>query len=245
LQIKVGNFVLNFRIQARMENGSVVLKSLSGFHGFVSLNDGEKEYIKKHSNIVSYYDGDVIFKQNTRTSHIMFIKEGLVKIYKEGRNDKRIILKLAKSGFFIGLLSDFGDDIHRYNASSVGNSEIIFIDIGAFQDVVRENGAFALHLLNQVSLDGLYIFEKLMSQYHKQLPGRIADVLLFFSEIIFQSHVFSFPLTRRELAEFAGTTKESFIRTLTEFKNDRIINLEGKDVEIISMDIIKTLSRLG
>jgi CRP/FNR family transcriptional regulator, polysaccharide utilization system transcription regulator len=228
-----------------MEKDSGVLKSLSGFHGFISLTDEEKRIINENGNLVSYYDGDVIFKQNTRTSDVMFIKEGLVKIYKEGRSDKLIILKLAKAGFFIGLLSLFGDDMHQYSASSVGNSEIIFIDTGAFNDIVKKNGAFAMHLLNQVSLDGLYIFDKLMSQYHKQLPGRIADVLLFFSEIIYQNSVFSFPLTRRELAEFAGTTKESFIRTLTEFKNDRIINLEGKDVEILSMDIVKTLSRLG
>ena len=50
---------------------------------------------------------------------------------------------------------------------------------------------------------------------------------------------------RRELAELAGTTKESFIRTLTEFKNDKIIYLDGSRVEILSMDIVKTLSELG
>jgi CRP-like cAMP-binding protein len=57
--------------------------------------------------------------------------------------------------------------------------------------------------------------------------------------------MFTFPLTRRELAELAGTTKESFIRTLSEYKNDRIINLDGSRVEIVSMDIVRTLSELG
>jgi CRP-like cAMP-binding protein len=47
------------------------------------------------------------------------------------------------------------------------------------------------------------------------------------------------------LAELAGTTKESLIRTLTEFKNDKIIELDGKTIKIKSMDIIKTLSRIG
>jgi CRP-like cAMP-binding protein len=84
-----------------------------------------------------------------------------------------------------------------------------------------------------------------MNQTHKQLPGRIADVLLYFSEVIYESDTFDFPLTRRELAELAGTTKESFIRTLTEFKNDKIIKLDGSHVEIISNDIVKTLCELG
>ena len=231
--------------QPKMENISAAVNGLLSTPGFQTLTDADKELIDKFSNVVSYKNGDIIFKQNTRTSHIMFIKSGMVKIFKEGRNDKVIILKLVKSGYFIGLMSVFGDDIYQHNASSVDNSEIIFIDIGIFRELIHKNGIFAMHLLNQISAEGLFIFEKLMSQYHKQLPGRIADVLLFFSESIYQSNVYNLPLTRRELAEFAGTTKESFIRTLTEFKNDRIINLDGKKVEIISMDIIKTLSRLG
>ncbi|MBS3771222.1 MAG: winged helix-turn-helix domain-containing protein, partial [Bacteroidales bacterium] len=67
----------------------------------------------------------------------------------------------------------------------------------------------------------------------------------YFAEKIYDSNQFSFPLTRMELAELAGTTKESLIRTLTEFKHDKIIELEGKHVNIKSYDIIKTLSRLG
>jgi len=114
-----------------------------------------------------------------------------------------------------------------------------------FKSVLLENNKYVLHLLNLVSEDGLFIFEKLMALSQKQLLGRIADVILYFSEKVYQSDNFSFPFTRTELAEFAGTTKESFIRTLTEFKNDKIINIDGSGIQINSMDIIKTLSELG
>jgi CRP-like cAMP-binding protein len=80
---------------------------------------------------------------------------------------------------------------------------------------------------------------------YKQLPGRVADIILYFSEDIYGTQTFSFPLTRQELAELAGTTKESFIRTLSEFKNDKIIEMEKNAVTISSLNIIKTLSRLG
>jgi CRP/FNR family transcriptional regulator, polysaccharide utilization system transcription regulator len=220
-------------------------KEISSIPGYNSLTDNEKELIDKYSNRVSYNNGDVIIKQNTRTSHIMYIKSGLVKVYKEGRNNKVINLKIALPGSYVGLLSVFGDDIYQYNASSIQNAEILFIDVAVFRDIINQNGTFSAHLIKQISVEGLFVLDKLMNLYHKQLPGRIADVLLFFSEKIFQSNTFDLPLTRRELAEFAGTTKESFIRTLTEFRNDRIINLERKRVDIISMDILKTLSRLG
>jgi len=142
-------------------------------------------------------------------------------------------------------MSVFGKDLHEYSGSAVEPTEILFIDINAFKQLLEQNGKFATSLINIASLTGLYLFDRLLSQTHKQLPGKIADVLLYFSEVIYKSQKFHFPLTRRELAELAGTTKESFIRTLTEYKNDKIIELDGSEVEIKSMKIIKTLSELG
>ncbi len=209
------------------------------------LSEQEKNEIKQNSNVVIYNKKENIFRQNTRTSHIMFVISGLVKIYKEGRNNKYIVLKIAVKNDFLGLMSIFGGDVHKYSASAIQSAEICFIDRDVFNNILRTNGDFSMNIVKLLSNDGLFIFERLMSQSHKQLPGRIADVILYFSEVIFKSNDFEFPFTRRELAELAGTTKESFIRTLAEFKHDKIINLEGAKVSINSMNIVKTLSELG
>jgi CRP-like cAMP-binding protein len=209
------------------------------------LTKEELSLLDANSNIVVYNKKEVIFRQNTRTSHIMCVKSGLVKIYKEGRNNRYIMLKIAVENEFIGLMSIYGGDMHQFSASAIQTSEICFIDINIFNRILKTNGDFSSHIISQLSRDGLFIFDRLMSQSHKQLPGRIADVILYFSEIIFNSHEFEFPLTRRELAELAGTTKESFIRTLAEFKNDKIIDLDGSRVKINSLKIIRTLSELG
>jgi CRP-like cAMP-binding protein len=215
------------------------------FTFFNFLTDQEIDLIKQNSNIVQYQKHGNIFLQQTRTSHIMYVKSGLVKIYKEGRMGKTITLNLEPAGNFIGLMSVFGKELHEFSATAVEPTEILFIDINAFRQVLGKNGEFATMLIHNISLYGLLIFNRLLAQTHKQLPGRIADVLLYFSETVYKSLIFSFPLTRRELAELAGTTKESFIRTLTEFKNDKIIVLNGPDVEIKSLTIVKTLSEKG
>lgn len=209
------------------------------------LNISEREVLIENSSIVRFNKKDIIFRQNTRTSHIMISISGLVKIYKEGSGQKQIILKLALPGNFIGMLSVLGDQIHQYSASAIELSDICFIDINAFRNIIMENGKYGLKLLSLISQEGLFIFKRLISQTHKQLPGRIADVLLYLSNEVYNSSRFTLPLTRRELAELAGTTKESFIRTLTEFKNDKIIKLNGSEVEIVSQDIINTLSEFG
>ncbi len=209
------------------------------------FTEQEMEQIRENSNIVRYDRKEIIFRQDTRTSHIMLVKSGLVKIYKEGRNNRFIILKIAIPSEYIGLMSIYGDTVYQYSAAAIVPTEILFIDNGTFTEIVKKNGVFAISLINNLSTFGIFIFERLMSQSHKQLPGRIADVILYFAETIYQSDVFEFPFTRRELAELAGTTKESFIRTLAEFKNDKIIDLDGSKVKINSMKIVKTLSALG
>jgi CRP-like cAMP-binding protein len=209
------------------------------------LSKIERDILIDNSSIVRFTKKEIIFRQNTRTSHIMIIISGMVKIYKESRGQRHIILRLGLPCSYIGMLSVMGDQIHQYSASALEVTDICFIDINPFRNIIMENGKYGLKLLNVISQEGLFIFTKLMSQSHKQLPGRIADVLLYLSKEVYHSTKFILPLTRRELAELAGTTKESFIRTLTEFKNDRIIKLNGSEVEIVSQDIINTLSEFG
>ena len=210
-----------------------------------ALSEAEINNIIENSKDVTYKKKDIIFKQDTFTSHIMFIKSGLVKVFKEGRNNKSIILKIATPGHFLGLISIFGESTFQYSATAIEECVITFVDIKVFYETLETNGKYSGFLLKRLSASNLYMFDKLLSQYQKQLPGKIADLILYFSESIYNSTSFEFPLTRNELAEFAGTTKESMIRTLTEFKNDKIIDLDGKLVKINSVDIIKTLSKIG
>jgi CRP/FNR family transcriptional regulator, polysaccharide utilization system transcription regulator len=209
------------------------------------LTEEQKLQLESNLNTFKYSKRDIIFRQNSRTSHVMFVRSGLVKIFKESRNDRLIILKVATPGTWIGLMNVFGENLHQYSASAITETEICEIDFTVFKNIVLENGKYALYLLKVLSLEGLFIFDKLLSHAHKQLPGRIADVILYFSQEVYKSDIFSFPVTRKELAALAGTTKESFIRTLNEFKNDKIIDIDGSMIKIISIEIIKTLSALG
>ena len=209
------------------------------------LSDQEIEQIKSHSNIVTYHENDVIFKQDTRTSHFMYVLSGLIKIYRENRNNKVKIVKLVIPGELLGINSVVGEDTFSYSAAALENTMIQIIDYNVMENIFHNNGKFTRAMMGSICSDNLQIFRRLISQSQKQLPGRIADIILYFSDTIYESKNFSFPLTRSELAELAGTTKESLIRTLTEFKNDKIIVLEGKKVQIVSEDIIKTLSRIG
>jgi CRP-like cAMP-binding protein len=217
----------------------------SGFPHDNCLFPEELDDLGANTHFVVFQRREMIFRQSTPVSHVMFVKSGLVKIYKEGRNKRCFILKIARPGEYIGLMSVFGANMNQFSASAIDTTEVGYVAMDKFNAVLKKNGDFVNYIIHSLSEEGLFIFERLIGQSHKQLPGRIADVILYFSDTIFQKEEFDFPFTRKELAELAGTTKESFIRTLSEFKNDKIISLEGSRVNINSMKIIRTLSELG
>jgi len=209
------------------------------------LQDSEKELFNLNSNFVEYSKRDTIIKQNSRTSHVLFIKSGLVKISKEMRKGKSLMLKIEGPGNFIGLSSVFGSETYDYSVSAIEPTVVSFTDIKILKDVITNNGTVGLELITQVSKNNIFNIDKLSSLLYKQLPGRIADIIIYFSENIYNNNTFTIPLTRQELAELAGTTKESLIRTLSEFKHDKIIEMDRNTISILSPKIIHTLSRLG
>lgn len=209
------------------------------------LNDSEKNLLNLNSNQVEYSRRDTIIKQNSRTSHVLFIISGLVKISKEMRKGKSLMLKIEGPGNFIGLSSVFGSETYEYSVSALEPTVVSFIELKILREIISKNGIIGLEVINQISKNNIFNIDKLSSLLYKQLPGRIADIIIYFSENIYQNNTFTFPLTRQELAELAGTTKESLIRTLSEFKHDKIIDIERNTVTILSPKIIHTLSRLG
>lgn len=212
---------------------------------FRDIPGDRKKVLAEKVTLVHYENREQLFKQKTRTSHLLYILSGLVKVYKENQNGRVVSLKIISKGKFVGLDTFFGQTEYQYSAISVGGCEALMIDSGFVLQEIIDNGKFALTLIREISKDALFIFNRLTSQSTKQLPGRVADVLLYFAEQVFHSYTFTFPLPRHELAELAGSTKESFIRTINEFKHDKIIDLDGRDVKIVSLELVKILSELG
>ena len=212
---------------------------------FNYLTEEEKNTLAKRTTLMSYTRHDILFKQMMPSDHIVFVIEGLIKVYKSGKGPRLVCISIAGPGDFAGLSSAFGATEYSFSSSAIESTKALMIRKEAFFDLVKSNGQFSLALTKLISTDYLEISNKLVNFSVKQLPGRVADLIRYFSEDIFKSEDFTVPLTRQEMAELIGTTKESLIRTLNEFKNDKLIELDGKRIKIVSHELISILSELG
>ena len=79
----------------------------------------------------------------------------------------------------------------------------------------------------------------------KNLRGRIAYILLYFTEKIYKNSIFELPLSRKEVAELIDMTTENVIRILSEFRKDNIIEINGKTIKVLNPSFLAKLSELA
>ncbi len=209
------------------------------------LSKRQQTILLSSVNIVQYNKKDVIVKQNSISSHVFYIIEGVIKVTREQRKGKNIVLKIDTRGSFVGLISLLGGNRFNFTLTAVENTIVAQIPIATISLLMEENSKFSLEISQHISRHSIFLINRLTGLLYKQLPGRVADLILYFSEEIYQNYEFAFPVNRVELAELCGTTKESLIRTLSEFNHDKIIELNRNNIKILSYDILKTLSKLG
>jgi CRP/FNR family transcriptional regulator len=77
------------------------------------------------------------------------------------------------------------------------------------------------------------------------MPGRIADVLIYLKEKVYETNPFHTTLSRQDLADMSGMSKESAIRILREFKDEGIVQVSGNDFEILNLDHLIKISQTG
>ncbi|PWD99896.1 Crp/Fnr family transcriptional regulator [Marinilabilia rubra] len=194
---------------------------------------------------LSYKKGEVIFKEDSPINQVKIVIKGLIKVCRNQTPSKPLIIQLQGEGEYLELSSVFNNRNHSVTAVAIENTVIHHIAIQTFFTLYHNNPSFNEEISRKIAHSNQYLLKQLIARSIKRLPGRVADAILYFYKLNKQSPSFTLPLSRPEMAQFVGTTKESLIRTLMEFKNDKIIDLEDRDLTINSLEILQTLSRLG
>jgi CRP/FNR family transcriptional regulator len=208
------------------------------------LGNEELEKLGHSCVEVSFSKGDIIFKQNALSSNIIYIREGLVKIHITGP-DREQILKIAKGPTYLGIPTTLGDKINHYSATAISPTEVCFIDINVFKDFISTNSDFAYEIIVNLCKNELGHFHRCVNQLQKQSPGRVAETLLFFANEIFENDTFDIPLTRHELGDLTGNSRENVSRILSDFNNENLIKINGKTVTITEKGILAKISKKG
>ncbi|MFA4852383.1 MAG: Crp/Fnr family transcriptional regulator, partial [Bacteroidales bacterium] len=181
------------------------------------ISEEEFQPLYNRSIQLKYKKGENILKQGGRFTHIVYLSKGCVKFNYENEFEKKIILTIVDSPKLLGGINIFNDELNMFSITATDECEACLIDINVLKNLALKNSALALRLMEfatSMFRDSILNF---ISLAHKQVSGRVADILIYLSEKIYKSDKFILTLTRKELSEFAGCSQENIINTLSRF----------------------------
>lgn len=213
---------------------------------FQQLTEDELKLTNENKVQIRFKKGEIISKQGTFITHVMYLKNGFAKVYKETDADNNLILDIIPDGKLIGLTSLFNsDNIARFSVAALTETIICSIDRKIIEKLIYKNNKFAKTVISSLNQEALQFYDKMASLTQKQMNGRVADALLYLSENIFQSGKFEMILSRKDLAEFTGMSTMSVVRTLKDLRKEDILEDEKGIMTIKNIDRLKKISQKG
>jgi CRP/FNR family transcriptional regulator len=212
---------------------------------FKNLSNDDLKIINATKKEKLYRKGENICFEGDKINSFMYLQNGLVKLFKTEVNSKEHIISIAKPKDFIGLLSIFSNTKHIYSITALEDSIVCFVNLETIRNLIKTNGIFALDFFEKISSVSDSVIKTRIDINTKQLRGRIAYILLFFSKHIYNSNKFNLPISRKEVAELIDMSTENVIRVLSEFRKDKLIQIEGKVIEIINIEKLEKIYELG
>ena len=212
---------------------------------FESFREDELESFCNNKYETFHSRGDVVFLEGDEIRNFSYLKSGLLKLYKTTPNGKDQIITIAGPFDFVSLLGVFTISRQTYSVSALEDSVICHIDINEIKNIVRNNGLLSLNLMERLGTISNKIIQESMEIRRRNTHGKVAYILLKMSRELYMNPTFDLPVSRREIAEYVGMTTENVIRAMSEFRKEKIIRINGREIEIMDMEALDRISSFG
>jgi CRP-like cAMP-binding protein len=212
---------------------------------FQMLLPEEAELVRSSKTQVLFRKDDNLTKQGAFASYILFIIKGYAKQYLEGDTVKNFNLRIIKPGEFVGLSTVFFENTFNYSSIALTDCQVYLIEKEAIAKVVKQNGNFGFSIIKRYCEQNTNLLNTVRNLMYKQMNGRLADTLLYIDSLKPEkSEIFQL-LSRKDIGDFSGISKESAVKLLKSFEKDVFIDLHEKDITILNNTALTEISRRG
>jgi DNA-binding response OmpR family regulator len=237
-------------IQRRLQKSDLVkqviaegIKESNPFYFHESAEQTLHHFIEGRG-ISNYKKKQVVYFEGNRPVYLFFLNKGKVKTFKTNEDGKELITSLFNAGEFFGYVSMLEGTTYKETAQVVEDAELIAIPKSEFEELVYHNTEVAKSFIKLLSHNLVEKEQQLLNIAYNSLRKKVADALLLMKEKLSQAHpegLISIQLSRENMAAIAGTATESFIRTLTDFKNEKLIDIKEGHIVILNEARLKNM----
>ncbi|HJW16948.1 MAG TPA: response regulator [Flavisolibacter sp.] len=223
-------------IESRLKKVEVLKSTISsdihGYNHLLSITSG-KEALQQFidgRNTNRYKKKQIIFSEGNRPTRLYYIQKGKVKIIKSNDEGKELVVNLFNEGDFFGYTALLEGNSYKASAVAIEECEIAEIPKEEFEELMNTNPEVTHKFIQLLAKNITEKEKQLLNLAYNSLRKKVADALITLMEKYgrkFQDH-YTIDISRENLATIAGTATESLIRTLSDFKNEKLLEiLEG------------------
>lgn len=231
-------------IESRLKKNEILKmefsKNMEGINSFISEAKGI-ETLKKLSeerDVRTYKKKDHIYQEGNYPKGIYFINKGKVKTYQSSESGKELITALHKEGDFFGYLSLLQDEKYTNSATALEDSEIYMLPKDDFFALLYKNAEVSRKFIEMLSNNLQENETQLVKLAYNSVRKRVAEALVKLSDKYKKEgdQKFSMNVSREDLANLVGTATETVIRTLSDFKDEKYIEIAGSTITILNYE---------
>jgi CRP-like cAMP-binding protein len=212
---------------------------------FAYLDDPTIDELCNHKEEQAFSKGEIINHEGEKITNFKYLKTGLVKLYRRTSTGEEQVITITRPFEFVSNMSIFSEEKYQYSVSALEDSVVCLVKLDFIKELFMKNGGFAMGLLSKISMINDKIINQTLDIRQKNLIGRVAYVLLYFTNDIYNSRVFDLPVSRKEIADYIGMSTANVIRTLSDFKKEGIIRVFGKTIEVVDLSKLEIISKRG
>jgi CRP-like cAMP-binding protein len=193
-----------------------------------------------------YLRGDILYQEGNRISGFFCINSGIIKVFKTGLDGKEQIIRFAKKGDIIAYRSVLSNELACTSAKVIEDCHVCFIPSEILISFIKSNSTFALEIIRLACHELNEANSFITDIAQKTVRERLAEILLLLVNDfgIDDQQFLNISLTREELANIVGTATESVIRLLSEFKSDKLVELNGRKIKILNKKGLEKISNV-
>ncbi len=183
----------------------------------------------------------IIFEEGKRPNWLYYISKGKVKCYKTNDFGKELITHIYSAGEFFGYLSLLREQPYEESAAALEDTTLQLIPKDDFNLLLYNNKDFSIQFIKMLANQVSEIEENLVNLAYDSVRQKVAKALTALHEKYQEEGVAKFSILREDLASLAGTAKETVIRTLSDFKDENLITIEGNNIIISDVEPLVNL----
>ena len=209
----------------------------------VARNAGNNVLISEHRETRFVKKKQLIYSANQAPGNLFFVSKGKVKTFKINELGKELITDIYKEGEFLGYIPLMEDTVYQDTAEALQDAELMVIPKSDFLALLGSDSSVAQTFIKMLSRDVTEKEEKLVSLAYNSLRKRIATGLLQVYDKFKKSPTDNprLEISREDLAQIVGTATESLIRTLSDFKSEKLIDIRDGKVFIVDEEKLKNM----